>query len=75
MQITAEEARRPKRHRTNKGRHMHVLLETVTDTSSLYSARSNDANVREPTPVGQVLDTSLDQLLMRRSRCIALQNR
>ena len=75
LQITAEEARRPKHHMPNKGRHRRVLLEMVTDTSSVSSACSNDASFRNRTPVRQILDTSLDQPLVRRSRCIALQNK
>ena len=75
VQITVEETRRPKCNRPNKGRHRGVLLETVTDTSSVNSVHSNDASFRDPTPVRQVLETSLDQLLMCRSRRIALQNR
>ena len=73
MQITVDEGGRPKHHRPNKGRRRHVLSETVT--SSVNSARSNDASFRDPMPVRQVLDTSLDQPLVRRSRRIALQNR
>ena len=75
MQITADEARRPKRHRPNKSRRRRVISETVTDTSSVNSARSSDASFRDPAPVGQVLDASLDQPLLRRSRRIALRNK
>ena len=75
VQITTEEARRPKCHRPNKGRHRHVMSETVTDSSSVNSACSSDASFRDPVPVGQVLDASLDQPLVRRSRRIALQNK
>ena len=65
----------PKHHRPNKGRLRRVMSEMVTNTSSVNSARSSDASFRDPAPVGQVLDASLDQPLVRRSRRIALQNK
>ena len=67
--------RRPKRHRPNKGRRRRVMSETVTDTSSVNSACSSDASFRDPAAVRQVLDASLDQPLVCRSRRIALQNK
>ena len=75
VQITMVEARHPKYHRPNKGRRRRVMTEKVTDMSSVNSAHSSDASLREPAPVGQVLDASLEQLLVHRSRCIALQNK
>ena len=68
LQLTAEDARRPKCHRPNKRRHRHALSGMVKSTSSVNSSRSNDCSHQDPAPVRHVLDASLDQLPARRSR-------